>query len=98
MIAVTPLAMLNSPNSSAMVTAPAAGRSTTIAPNAIESSPVTMNMARVPALSEHMEKIAALAKERTDKLFGHLAIGPVLGADRPRTPGNLHDLWAGADQ
>ncbi len=56
---------------------------------------------RVPAnlyTMEHMGRIAALARERIEKVSGHLVTVPVLDYDRPGSRRNIHDLWADEDQ
>src|SRR5229473_1257014 len=58
--------MLNSPNSSARVTAPMLGRALSTTPNAIEISPVTMYIARVPAVSPLPKAAKISAKPATN--------------------------------
>ena len=46
---------------------------------------------------EHIARIAAIAKEWTDEVFGHLATRPALVPDRPGLPGQIHDHWVNFD-
>jgi hypothetical protein len=47
---------------------------------------------------EHIGRIADAARQWTDGVFGHLAVGPALVPDRPGVRGNIHDQWADTDQ
>ena len=42
---------------------------------------------------QHIQNIATKAKESTDAVFGHLAVGPAMTVDRPGQPGNIHDIF-----
>src|SRR6266568_1090876 len=58
--------MLNRPNRSARVTAPMPGRAVSTTPNAIEISPVTIYIARVPAVSPLPKAAKISAKPATN--------------------------------
>jgi hypothetical protein len=88
-ICENPYIRLKKPNSSAMVTAPMLGREKTTAPNATDTSPLTMNSPRVPAVSPApnaariSDRPPAIAQNPTIRISTS-AVGP--GQARAVTP------------